>query len=256
MLKKTRMFAGEASPFVMELPAYHLPTVRTVLMSTWERIKSYVVKAGTIIFLSAIVIWFLMNFGMYEGQFGLLDTEVPDYIQYSLMAGVGNAISWIFAPLGFGDWQATVASITGLVAKENVVATVGILTSLDASETDPTTWATFAAMMGGMTPAIMAFCAFNLLCAPCFAAIGTIRRQMESAKWTWFAIGYMTVFGWCVGLMFFQFGGLITGDVQFNVWTVVAIAVLVAMLFQLFRPMPKYDDGAKAKKLSAEANAA
>ena len=256
MLKKTRMFAGEASPFVMELPAYHLPTVRTVLMSTWERIKSYVVKAGTIIFLSTIVIWFLMNFGMYEGQFGLLDTEVPDYIQYSLMAGVGNAISWIFAPLGFGDWQATVTSITGLVAKENVVATVGILTSLDASETDPTTWATFAAMMGGMTPAIMAFCAFNLLCAPCFAAIGTIRRQMESAKWTWFAIGYMTVFGWCVGLMFFQFGGLITGDVQFNVWTVVAIAVLVAMLFQLFRPMPKYDDGAKAKKLSVEANAA
>ena len=256
MLKKTRMFAGEASPFVMELPAYHLPTVRTVLMSTWERIKSYVVKAGTIIFLSTIVIWFLMNFGMYEGQFGLLDTEVPDYIQYSLMAGVGNAISWIFAPLGFGDWQATVTSITGLVAKENVVATVGILTSLDASETDPTTWATFAAMMGGMTPAIMAFCAFNLLCAPCFAAIGTIRRQMESAKWTWFAIGYMTVFGWCVGLMFFQFGGLITGDVQFNVWTVVAIAVLAAMLFQLFRPMPKYDDGAKARKLSAEANAA
>ena len=256
MLKKTRMFAGEASPFVMELPAYHLPTVRTVLMSTWERIKSYVVKAGTIIFLSTIVIWFLMNFGMYEGQFGLLDTEIPDYIQYSLMAGVGNAISWIFAPLGFGDWQATVTSITGLVAKENVVATVGILTSLDASETDPTTWATFAAMMGGMAPAIMAFCAFNLLCAPCFAAIGTIRRQMESAKWTWFAIGYMTVFAGCVGLMFFQFGGLITGDVSFNVWTVVAIVVLAAMLFQLFRPMPKYDDEAKAKKLSTEPNAA
>ena len=256
MLKKTRMFAGEASPFVMELPAYHLPTVRTVLMSTWERIKSYVVKAGTIIFLSTIVIWFLMNFGMYEGQFGLLDTEIPDYIQYSLMAGVGNAISWIFAPLGFDDWQATVTSITGLVAKENVVATVGILTSLDASETDPTTWATFAAMMGGMAPAIMAFCAFNLLCAPCFAAIGTIRRQMESAKWTWFAIGYMTVFAWCVGLMFFQFGGLITGDVSFNVWTVVAIVVLAAMLFQLFRPMPKYDDEAKAKKLSTEPNAA
>ena len=256
MLKKTRMFAGEASPFVMELPAYHLPTVRTVLMSTWERIKSYVVKAGTIIFLSTIVIWFLMNFGMYEGQFGLLDTEIPDYIQYSLMAGLGNAISWIFAPLGFGDWQATVTSITGLVAKENVVATVGILSSLDASETDPTTWATFAAMMGGMTPAIMAFCAFNLLCAPCFAAIGTIRRQMESAKWTWFAIAYMTVFAWCVGLMFFQFGGLVTGDVSFNIWTVVAVVILAAMLFQLFRPMPSYDDGAKAKKLSAEASAA
>ena len=256
MLKKTRMFAGEASPFVMELPAYHLPAVRTVLMSTWERIKSYVVKAGTIIFLSTIVIWFLMNFGVYEGQFGLLDTELDDYIQYSLMAGLGNAIGWIFAPLGFGDWQATVTSITGLVAKENVVATVGILTSLDASETDPTTWAMFASMMGGMVPAIMAFCAFNLLCAPCFAAIGTIRRQMESAKWTWFAIGYMTVFAWCVGLMFFQFGGLITGDVSFNVWTVVAIVILAAMLFQLFRPMPRYDGGAKAKKLSVEANAA
>ena len=256
MLKKTRMFAGEASPFVMELPAYHLPTVRTVLMSTWERIKSYIIKAGTIIFLSTIVIWFLMNFGVYEGQFGLLDTEIPDYIQYSLMAGLGNAISWIFAPLGFGDWQATVTSITGLVAKENVVATVGILTSLDASETDPTTWAMFASMMGGMTPAILAFCAFNLLCAPCFAAIGTIRRQMESAKWTWFAIGYMTVFAWCVGLMFFQFGGLITGDVSFNVWTVVAVVILAAMLFQLFRPMPNYDDKAKANKLAAETNAA
>ena len=256
MLKKTRMFAGEASPFVMELPAYHLPTVRTVLMSTWERIKSYIVKAGTIIFLSTIVIWFLMNFGVYEGQFGLLDTEVPDYIQYSLMAGLGNAIGWIFAPLGFGDWQATVTSITGLVAKENVVATVGILSSLDASETDPTTWAMFASMMGGMTPAILAFCAFNLLCAPCFAAIGTIRRQMESAKWTWFAIGYMTVFAWCVGLMFFQFGGLITGDVSFNVWTVVAVVIFAAMLFQLFRPMPNYDDKAKANKLAAETNAA
>ncbi len=256
MLKKTRMFAGEASPFVMELPSYHLPTVRTVLMSTWERIKSYVVKAGTIIFLSTIVIWFLMNFGVYEGQFGLLDAEMPDYIQYSLMAGLGNAIGWIFAPLGFGDWQAAVTSITGLVAKENVVATVGILASLDASETDPTTWAMFASMMGGMVPAIMAFCAFNLLCAPCFAAIGTIRRQMESAKWTWFAIGYMTVFAWCVGLMFFQFGGLVTGDVQFNFWTVVAIVVLAAMLFQLFRPMPKYDDSAKAKKPVMETNAA
>ena len=256
MLKKTRMFAGEASPFVMELPAYHLPTVRTVLMSTWERIKSYVVKAGTIIFLSTIVIWFLMNFGMYEGQFGLLDTELDDYIQYSLMAGLGNAIGWVFAPLGFGDWQATVTSITGLVAKENVVATVGILTSLDASETDPTTWAMFASMMGGMVPAIMAFCAFNLLCAPCFAAIGTIRRQMESAKWTWFAIGYMTVFAWCVGLMIFQFGGLATGDVSFNFWTVVAIVVAAAMLFQLFRPMPDFEGKRKAARLAKEASAA
>ena len=240
MLRKTRMFAGEATPFIMELPQYHLPTVRSVLMATWERVRSYIIKAGTIIFLSTIVIWFLMNFGFYEGSFGLLDSEMPDYIQYSLMAGLGSIIAPLFAPLGFGDWQATVTSITGLVAKENVVATVGILTSLDASETDPTTWTAFAAMMGGSAPAIMAFCAFNLLCAPCFAAIGTIRRQMASAKWTWFAIGYMTVFAYAVALMIYQFGTLLAGG-GFGIGTVFALAVLAAILFQLFRPMPKYD---------------
>ncbi len=241
MLKKTRMFAGEVSPFVMELPSYHLPTVKSILLATWERIRSYIVKAGTIIFLSTIVIWFLMNFGDTGMGFGLLDSEAEGYIQQSLMAGLGNAIGWVFAPLGFGDWQATVTSVTGLVAKENVVATVGIITSLgDAGETDPTMWAAFADMMAGSVPAILAFCAFNLLCAPCFAAIGTIRRQMESAKWTWFAIGYMTVFAWCVGLMFYQFGGLLSGEVEFNAWTVVAIVVLGGMLFQMFRPMPSY----------------
>ena len=175
------------------------------------------------------------------------------------MAGLGNAIGWIFAPLGFGDWQATVTSITGLVAKENVVATVGILTSLgEAGETDPTMWAAFAAMLAGSVPAILAFCAFNLLCAPCFAAIGTIRRQMESAKWTWFAIGYMTVFAWCVGLMFYQFGGLITGEIGFNVWTVVAILVAAGMLFQIFRPMPVFKEKrpAAAGGLEAEGSAA
>ena len=239
MLRKTRMFAGEATPFIMELPQYHLPTVRSVLMATWERVRSYIIKAGTIIFLSTIVIWFLMNFGFYEGSFGLLDSEMPDYIQYSLMAGLGSIIAPLFAPLGFGDWQATVTSITGLVAKENVVATVGILTSLDASETDPTTWTAFAAMMGGSAPAIMAFCAFNLLCAPCFAAIGTIRRQMASAKWTWFAIGYMTVFAYAVALMIYQFGTLLAGG-GFGIGTVFAFVVLAAILFQLFRPMPKY----------------
>ena len=240
MLRKTKMFAGEATPFIMELPQYHVPTVRSVLMATWERVRSYIIKAGTIIFLSTIVIWFLMNFGFYEGSFGLLDTEMPDYIQYSLMAGLGSSIAPIFAPLGFGDWQATVTSITGLVAKENVVATVGILTSLDASETDPTTWTAFAAMMGGSAPAIMAFCAFNLLCAPCFAAIGTIRRQMASAKWTWFAIGYMTVFAYAVALMIYQFGTLLAGG-GFGIGTAFALVVLAAILFQLFRPMPKYD---------------
>ena len=241
MLRKTKMFAGEATPFIMELPQYHVPTVRSVLMATWERVRSYIIKAGTIIFLSTIVIWFLMNFGFYEGAFGLLDTEMPDYIQYSLMAGLGSIIAPIFAPLGFGDWQATVTSITGLVAKENVVATVGILTSLDASETDPTTWTAFAAMMGGSAPAIMAFCAFNLLCAPCFAAIGTIRRQMASAKWTWFAIGYMTVFAYAVALMIYQFGTLLAGG-GFGIGTVFALVVLAAILFQLFRPMPKYGE--------------
>ena len=242
ILKKFRAFAGEATPFVMELPQYHLPTVKNVLLSMWERVKSYIVKAGTIIFLSSMVIWFLLNFGFYEGSFGLLDTEMDNYIQYSLMAGLGNLLAWIFAPLGFGNWESTVTSITGLVAKENVVATVGILTSLgDAGEADPTMWSAFAAMMGGSSVAIMAFCAFNLLCAPCFAAIGTIRRQMASAKWTWAAIGYMCGFAWCVALMFNQIGGLITGEVAFSAWTVVAFAVLAGMLFLLFRPAPKYD---------------
>ena len=255
MLKKTKMFAGEASPFVMELPSYHLPTVKSILLSTWERIKSYVVKAGTIIFLSTIVIWLLMNFGDAGEGFGLLDQETE--LQYSLMAGLGNAIGWIFAPLGFGDWQATLTSITGLVAKENVVATVGILTSVgELGETDPDMWMAFATMFGGSAAAIMAFCAFNLLCAPCFAAIGTIRRQMESAKWTWFTIGYMTVFGWAVGLMFYQLGGLVLGEVSFNLWTVVALAVLAGMLFQLFRPMPAAKKADASEELEAGAGAA
>ena len=259
MLKKTRLFAGPASPFVMELPSYHMPTAKSVLMSTWDRIKGYLVKAGTIIFLSTIVIWLLMNFGDAGEGFGLLDTEADNYIQYSLMAGLGNAIGWVFAPLGFGDWQATVTSVTGLVAKENVVATVGILTSLgDAGETDPAMWAAFAALFAGSVPAILAFCAFNLLCAPCFAAIGTIWREMGTATWTWFTIGYMTVFAWCVGLMFYQFGGLITGEVTFNLWTGVAIAVLAGMLFQIFRPMPSFDKKKDkvSGKLEAEGNVA
>lgn len=259
MLKKTKMFAGPASPFVMELPSYHMPTVKSVLMSTWDRIKGYIVKAGTIIFLSTIVIWLLMNFGDAGEGFGLLDTEMDDYIQYSLMAGLGNGIGWIFAPLGFGDWQATVTSITGLVAKENVVATVGILTSLgDVGEADPTMWAAFGALFAGSVPAILAFCAFNLLCAPCFAAIGTIWREMGTAKWTWFTIGYMTIFAWCVGLMFYQFGGLLTGEIGFNVWTVVAIAVLAGLLFQIFRPMPDFDKkkGKVVDELQAEGSVA
>ncbi|MCI9628308.1 MAG: ferrous iron transporter B [Eggerthellaceae bacterium] len=260
MLKKLKAFAGDAAPFIMELPQYHLPTIKNVLLSTWERVKAYIVKAGTIIFLSSVVIWFLLNFGIYEGAFGLLDPEIENYYQYSLMAGLGNLLAWIFAPLGFGNWEGAVTSITGLVAKENVVATVGIITSLgEVGEDDPTMWLAFAEMMGGTTVAIMAFCAFNLLCAPCFAAMGTIRNQMRSAKWTWAAIGYMCGFAWVVALMIYQIGGLVTGEVAFNFWTIIAFLFLAAILFQLFRPMPKYnkDENEKAQaQLNAEGSAA
>ena len=255
ILKKFRAFSGEVAPFIMELPQYHLPTVKNVLLSMWERVRSYVVKAGTIIFLSSMVIWFLLNFGFYEGSFGLLDPEVDDYIQYSLMAGLGNLLAWIFAPLGFGNWESTVTSITGLVAKENVVATVGVITSLgeEIGETDPSLWASFAAMLGGSSAAIMAFCAFNLLCAPCFAAIGTIRRQMMSAKWTWAAIGYMCAFAWCVGLMIYQFGGLIAGEITFGPFTALAVVVAAGMLYLLFRPAAKPKGAGKLETASKNA---
>ncbi len=238
----------------MELPAYHLPTVRNVAMATWERVKAYIVKAGTIIFLSSIVIWFLLNFGVYEGSFGMLDAEAGGTIDYSLMAGLGNLLAWAFMPLGFGDWQATVTSITGLVAKENVVATVGILTSVgeEAGELDPNLWTAFGAMLGGSSIAIMAFCAFNLLCAPCFAAMGAIRNQMRSAKWTWAAIGYMCVFAWCVALLIYQLGGLATGEVEFGVWTVIALAVAAGLVFLLFRPAAREGRPVKQPQLKAQ----
>ena len=240
MLKKTKLFAGEATPFVMELPEYHMPTVKSVLLSMWERVKGYIIKAGTIIFLSTIVIWFLMNFGDAGDGFGLLDADAPDYMDYSLMAGLGNLLAWIFAPLGFDNWQAAATTITGLVAKENVVATVGIITQLSSyGESDPALWLGFGQMIGGGAAAISAFCAFNLLCAPCFAAMGTIRQQQASAKWFWITIGYLCGFAWCVGLMIHQFVGLATGEVGFSFWTIVAIAVAAAMLF---RPMPKHKD--------------
>lgn len=253
MLRKTRLFAGEATPFVMELPQYHVPSARNVLMSTWERCKAFVIKAGTIIFLSSIVIWFLLNFGSYDGSFGLLDTEMEDYMQHSLMAGLGSVVGWIFAPLGFGDWQATVTTITGLVAKENVVSTVGIITAAgDAGESDPTLWASFAAMFGGSVPAMAAFCAFNLLCAPCFAAMGAIRNQMVSAKWFWIAIGYMCGFAWLVALMIYQFGMALSGEPN-PIGLIAAIVVLGGMLFQLFRPMPDYEKRDAAKVAAKDA---
>ena len=259
MLKKTKLFAGETTPFIMELPQYHMPGVKNILLSMWERVKGYIIKAGTIIFLSTIVIWFLMNFGDAGEGFGLLDSEAPDYMEYSLMAGLGNLLAWIFAPLGFANWQATATAVTGLVAKENVVATVGIITQLgDFGEADPQLWYGFAQMLGGTTAAIVAFCAFNLLCAPCFAAMGTIRQQQRSAKWFWITIGYMCGFAWCVGCMLYQFVGLALGEVSFGIWTVVAIIIAALMLFQIFRPMPNYDkkDEKVARKLETENEAA
>ena len=243
MLKKTKLFAGEATPFVMELPEYHMPTVKSILLSMWERVKGYIIKAGTIIFLSTIVIWFLMNFGDAGEGFGLLDPDAPDYMEHSLMAGLGNLLAWIFAPLGFDNWQAAATAVTGLVAKENVVATVGIITQLaDYGEADPQLWFGFLQMLGGSTAAVVAFCAFNLLCAPCFAAMGAIRQQQNSPKWFWITIGYLCGFAWCVGTMLYQFVGLATGEVEFNVFTVVAIVIAAVMLFQIFRPMPKREE--------------
>ena len=246
MLKKTRLFAGRPTPFVMELPSYHFPSLRSWALHVWERVSAYIKKAFTIIFASTVVVWFLTNFGVASwdggsGAFGFLPgmAGVPEeFTDYSVLAMLGGAIAWIFAPLGFSSWQATAMSITGLVAKENVVATASSLLHIaDGTETDPNLWVAFA----GMFPtagAIAAFGAFNLLCAPCFAAMGTIRAQMNSAKWTAIAIGYECAFAWVVGLMINQFYLAATG--VFSIWTVVALVFAALILFQLFRPMPKY----------------
>ena len=246
MLKKTRLFAGRPTPFVMELPAYHLPSLRSWALHVWERVSAYIKKAFTIIFASTIVVWFLSSFGVFEGSFGHLPSMagVPEeYTDHSLLALVAGAVSWIFAPLGFDTWQATAMSVTGLVAKENVMATAASLLHLvDATETDPSLWSAFAALFPSVG-AIAAFGAFNLLCAPCFAAMGTIRAQMGSAKWTAIALGYECGFAWVVGLMINQFYLAALGE--FSVWTVVAAACALLILFQLFRPMPSYawDEG-------------
>ena len=246
MLKKTRLFAGRPTPFVMELPAYHLPSPRSWALHVWERVSAYIKKAFTIIFASTVVVWFLSSFGVFEGAFGYLPSMagVPEeYTDHSLLALVAGAVSWIFAPLGFDTWQATAMSVTGLVAKENVMATAASLLHLaDATETDPSLWSAFATLFPS-AGAIAAFGAFNLLCAPCFAAMGTIRAQMGSAKWTAIALGYECGFAWVVGLMINQFYLAALGE--FSVWTVVAAACALLILFQLFRPMPSYawDEG-------------
>lgn len=242
MLKKTKLFAGRPTPFVMELPAYHFPAIRSWALHVWERCFAFIKKAGTVIFASTVVVWFLSNFGSYNGAFGYLPSMegIPEeFMDYSVLAMFGNLVAWIFAPLGFSTWQATALTVSGLVAKENVVATAGSLLSVaDAGETDPSLWTAFAAMFPTMG-ACVAFGAFNLLCAPCFAAIGTIRNQMNSGKWTAIAIGYECAFAWVIGLFINQFYNLLVLG-QFGIWTVVAIVLLVAMLFQIFRPMPKY----------------
>ena len=224
MLKKTKMFAGEPAPFVMELPAYHWPTLGNVLRSMWERGWSFIKKAGTIILLSTIFVWFTTYFGWVDGQFQMLS---EDQIDYSILAAIGGAICWIFAPLGWGNWQATVASITGLVAKENIVGTLGILYGAG----EGTVWQHIGAAFTPITG--YSFLVFNLLCAPCFAAIGAIKREMNNAKWTWFAIGYQCVFAYAIALMINQFGGLFTGHVNV-IGLIFALLVLAFIIYMLF----------------------
>ncbi len=231
ILKKTKMFAGEPAPFVMELPAYHMPTVLNVLRSMWERGWSFIKKAGTVILLSTIVLWFLMNFGWVDGAFGMLEAEQLDS---SILASIGSVIAPLFAPLGWGDWKMAVAAVTGLIAKENVVGTFGILFGFaEVAEDGAEIWGELA---GSMTAAAAySFLVFNLLCAPCFAAIGAIKREMNSAKWTWFAIGYQTILAYAVSLCVYQIGTVVTGG-AFGIGTVVAILLVIGFIYLLFRP--------------------
>ena len=236
MLKKTKRFAGEPAPFVMELPAYHWPTAGNVLRSTWERGWSFIKKAGTIILLSTIFVWFTTYFGTVDGTFRMLS---EDEINYSILASIGGAIAWIFKPLGWGNWQAVVASITGLIAKENIVGTLGIL----YGGGDGSVYSNLASAFTPITA--YSFLVFNLLCAPCFAAIGAIKREMNNAGWTWFAIGYQCGFAYVIALMINQFGNLFTGNANL-LGVVAAAAFLAGMVYMLFKPYKE------AAKLSAK----
>ncbi len=239
ILKKTRLFAGDPAPFVMELPAYHMPTLSNVLRSMWERGWSFIKKAGTVILLSTIVIWFTSSYGFVDGTF----TAVED-INHSLMATIGKSFAWIFAPLGFGDWKAAVASINGLVAKENLVSTFGILLGFaEVAEDGAEYW---SVLQSSMTMAAgYSFLVFNLLCAPCFAAIGAIKREMNNARWTWIAVGYQTIFAYAVSLCVYQFGSLLTGG-SFGVGTIAAVVVAAVFLWLLLRPDPQKKSAVKA----------
>ena len=254
ILKKTKMFAGDPAPFVMELPAYHMPTVGNVLRSMWERGWSFIKKAGTIITLSTIVVWFLLNFGWTDAGFGMLNFDGLEGAAMEaaqaecILAKIGNLISWIFTPLGWGDWKMTVAAITGLVAKENVVGTFGQLFGFaEVAEDGQEIWGTLANSMSQI--AAYSFLVFNLLCAPCFAAMGAIKREMNNAKWFWFAIGYQCLLAYLVSLCIFQFGTLFTGG-GFGVGTVAAIVILIGFLYMLFRPY-KESTSLKANTVSS-----
>ena len=236
ILKKTKLFAGDPAPFVMELPAYHIPAWGNVLRATWERGWSFIKRAGTVILASSIVLWFLQGFGFTDGQFGMVEDN-----NTSLLASIGGAVSFIFAPLGFGFWQATVGTVTGLIAKENVVSTLAVLFGFagEVSENGDEIWAQIPAYF---TPlAAYSFMIFNLLCAPCFAAMGAIKREMNNGKWTAAAIGYMCLLAYCTSLVVYQIGGLITGEVAFNFFTVVAAAILALAVWLLVRPN-KYEN--------------
>ena len=251
MLKKFKAFAGEPAPFVMELPSYHAPSASNVLRATWERGWSFIKRAGTVILLSTIVLWFLQGYGFTDGAFGAVEDN-----NTSLLAAIGNAIAWIFYPLGWrGDmaWKATVASFTGLIAKENVVGTFGTLYHFagEVSENGEEIWALVGADFGAITA--YSFMIFNLLCAPCFAAMGAIKREMNNTKWTAFAIGYMCVFAYVISLIVYQLGGLITGAASFSLWTVVALVLLAGILYLLFRK--GYQGEENARRLTSVAAA-
>ena len=234
ILKKTKMFAGDPAPFVMELPAYHLPTVSNVLRSMWERGWSFIKKAGTIILLSTILVWFTSYFGWVDGQFRML-TDME--LNHSILASVGGAIAWIFTPLGWGDWKSAVAAVTGLVAKENVVGTFGILYGFaEVAEDGSEIWGTLAGSMTAVSA--YSFLVFNLLCAPCFAAMGAIKREMNNAKWFWFAIGYQTILAYVVSLCVFQIGTLITTG-AFGIGTAAAFLLIIGFIYLLVRPYKK-----------------
>ena len=246
MLKKTRLFSGDPAPFVMELPTYHMPTVTNILRSMWERGWSFIKKAGTVILLSTILVWFTTYFGWVDGKFTMLNEM---QIDHSILAAIGNAISWIFIPLGWGSWKSTVAALTGLVAKENVVGTFGILYGFaSVSDSGTQIWGTLASSM--TATAAYSFLVFNLLCAPCFAAMGAIKREMNSAKWFWTAVGYQTGLAYLVSLCIYQMGTFLTKG-QFGFGTIVAIFIILGFIYMIVRPEKSEKDKTLFKQKKA-----